>query len=236
MTGETEATDLPLTALSARTVTVEEFQSAQKAWQEHLIPNTSGVYLWTFNFSALISESGLVIQEELGKLSQRTRAPRSTLLKPYYEIQISDHRMPMNDARRRVLRDALHAGDALGLWIAEMATLFQRPLYVGKARKLRSRICQHLGGASDLRLRFLDAGIDMLLLAVTWIELPAGYAPALADDEPYAIEDELPDEAERESEDEETDASGSSDLEDVLKAAESLLIRLSMPMFNEVQT
>jgi hypothetical protein len=119
------------------------------------------------------------------------------------------------------------------------------------ALDLNRRIKNHLtGNGSDLRRRLRDAKpmpVDMLDLSVTWTAAPvfeAELAPAI---EPAnsGIDSEVAGaEAEARGEDADAEEGGDgavaryqvgSELDLTLKAAESLLIRLAMPMFNEKQ-
>jgi hypothetical protein len=116
-----------------------------------------------------------------------------------------------------------------------MATQVQRPLYVGVALNLNKRINQHISGSSGLRDRLRAAkpkAVDMVDLAITWIAAPV--------EVPQAPEGELEEGPEEDGEGEGAQGGAStfavgSELDQTLKAAESLLIRLAMPMFNEKQ-
>jgi hypothetical protein len=194
------------------TVSVRSFQGADKARKQQLIPAQPGLYLWGHDLNPFVGADGLHIQRRLKEALGLVGRERTRSVPPYQRITIQDERVPISDAKRLVLQSAFSSGDAFGNWLAEVTTQFQRPLYAGMTLDLHNRIRQHLAQGSRLRTRLESEGADLLDLAVTWIAAPL---PAAEEEEEGQVDMES--------------------LDRQLKAAESLLIRLTMPMFNERQ-
>lgn len=192
------------------TVSVRTFQGAVDLKRRELIPEEPGLYLWTHDLQPLIGAQELLVQRCLREVLAFVGRDRTRAIQPYQSVTIRDKRMAISDAKRLLLHEAFESGDGFGAWLARMTTHFQRPLYAGMTLDLFKRTGEHLTQGSTLRKRLEGAGADLLDLAVTWAAAPVPETP----------DDEEPD----------MDA-----LDQRLKAAESLLIRLTMPMFNEKQ-
>jgi hypothetical protein len=220
-------------------VTVKAYQGADGEMQRQLIPERPGLYVWTHNLGRLVKADEPTIQSHLLDVLAVVGRPRTQAVRPYYEVTVSDRRHEIHSAKRLILHSRLNQGDDLGVWIADLATQIQRPLYIGMALNLHKRINEHLNGRSDLRGRLRSVKpkpVDMLDLAITWVAAPVQVeaAAAQAEGEPDATQD--PDEAEGgEPSSSDDQLAVGSELDSTLKAAESLLIRLAMPMFNEKQ-
>lgn len=133
----------------------------------------------------------------------------------------------------------MNAGHHDFSWIAAMATLFQRPLYVGKAIDFRKRIPLHFNYKSTFSEQVRDMSMSMGDLAVTLFSLDwdvdhadpedgAGptevgeeedpQSPSAGDDSEFEPEEFVPPERE--------------DQDRLIRLAESLLIRQLQPIFN----
>jgi hypothetical protein len=194
--------------VTGETVSIRAFQGASKLKQAELVPDLPGLYLWTHDLRPLVNADDLMVQARLLQMLGLVGQARKQQVRPYYHVTVTDQRVKIADAKRLVLHDAFSSGISFGTWLADLATHFQRPLYAGMTLSLHRRIIEHLAQGSKLRLRLEKAGADVLDLALTWIAAPEP-APS--------------------------GASALAELDAQLKAAESLLIRLTMPMFNEKQ-
>jgi hypothetical protein len=192
------------------TVSVRTFQGADNEKQQELIPDSAGLYLWTHDLSRFVGADKLHIQSNLKEILELVGKPRAKTVRPYYTVTIQDKRAPLHDSKRMMLHDAFASSDPFGTWLADAATRFQRPLYAGMSLNLIRRTKEHLAQGSTLRSRLEKAGADLLDLAITWVTAPAVAVPTDRDEQNEALEQRL-------------------------RAAESLLIRLTMPMFNERQ-
>lgn len=230
---------------------IKMFQAADPEVQEQLIPRRPGVYVWTHNVARLLKADEPTVQSALDNLLSVVGRHQTKQIKPYYSVTVQDQRHRIHDKKRIRLHTLISSGDPLGDWIALLATQIQRPLYVGMALDLNKRINNHLtGNGSDLRRRLREAkpmSVDMLDLSVTWMAAPVS-EPDLrpeAEQTDSGIDADAtgPEAGGEGAEDDAGDASPGatrsylvgSELDLTLKAAESLLIRLAMPMFNEKQ-
>lgn len=214
------------------TVRVRDYWQADREVQEQLIPERPGLYIWTIDVTELLKADKPTVLDGLGNVLQAVGRKHDKAVGPYYHVWVRDSRKRIRDAKQVILQERLHTGDPFGTWLAELATAMQRPFYIGMATNLRTRISDHLVGKTPLRDRAEGVGVQMLSLAVTWAAAP-GLGPIEveepAEDEDTGgtpVDDLTPDP------DEPTLAP---DMDAWLKAGESLLIRLAMPMFNENQ-
>ncbi len=220
-------------------VTVKAYQGSDGEVQRQLIPERPGLYVWTHNLGRLVKADEPTIQSHLLDVLAVVGRPRTQTVRPYYEVTVSDRRHEIHNAKRLILHSRLNQGDDLGVWIADLATQIQRPLYIGMALNLHKRINEHLNGRSDLRERLRSTKpnpVDMLDLAITWVAAPVkvGAAAGGDEDEPDGTQEADDGEGGDTPAPDDQLAVGS-ELDKTLKAAESLLIRLAMPMFNEKQ-
>ncbi len=223
----------------AAVITVKVYQGADGEMQKQLIPERPGLYVWTHNLGRLVKSDEPTIQSHLLDVLAVVGRPRTQTIRPYYEVTVRDQRHEIHNAKRLILNTRLNRGDDLGVWIADLATQVQRPLYIGMALNLHKRINEHLSGRSDLRERLRGAEpkpVDMLDLAITWVAAPiqVDAAAGQPEDDSDITEDSDETEGDNPSVTDEHFGVGS-ELDKTLKAAESLLIRLAMPMFNEKQ-
>jgi len=233
-------------------VPIKTFQAADPDVQEQLVPHRPGVYVWTHNVSRLLKADEPTVQSALTDLLGVVGRQQTKQIKPYYSVSVQDQRYRIHDRKRIRLHALISSGGPLGDWIAQLATQIQRPLYVGMALDLNQRINNHLtGNGSDLRRRLRDARptpVDILDLSVTWMAAPVldpdlapQVEPADRDSESEASGFDLAGEGVDPGDGGDSSAGATpryqvgSELDLTLKAAESLLIRLAMPMFNEKQ-
>lgn len=198
---------------------------------EQLIPKLPGIYMWTRDLRVWLGKD----EDEIRSLFDVLLGPTGLRAKngapPYYELSVHEIRRPISEDKLDLLVQWIRDADgSLGRWITTLGTEHQRPLYVGLARSLFSRIVQgHLRQQSVLRQRLESAGFDLSECTVTYMLLPLPVLDALA----APADDNETDEIESDH----SVADGEQDdnvtiMDRRLKAAESLLIRLAMPIFN----
>lgn len=197
---------------------------------EQLIPKLPGLYMWTRDLRMWLGKDEDEIRSLFDVLLGPTGLRAKSGAPPYYELSVHEIRRSISEGKLDLLVHWIRdANGSLGRWITTLGTEHQRPLYVGLARSLFSRIVHgHLQQQSVLRQRLESAGFDLSECAVTYMLLPMPVLDALA----------APSEGDADERD--TDLSvGDLEQDDKvtiidrrLKAAESLLIRLTMPIFN----
>jgi hypothetical protein len=120
------------------------------------------------------------------------------------------------------------------------ATLFQRPLYVGKALNFRNRIRDHFDYKTSFSRTLREFGISTTDCSVTLCPVTHAAPPVEDDSEDDADENILsagssemdPDSADGDDFDEEPVTPGREDLDRLIRLAESLVIRTLHPIFN----
>ena len=212
------------------TVRIRDFYSEGG---DELIPLRPGIYVWTIDIADWLIADKPTIQARVANALRAVGPVRDKEVGPYARVWIQDSRKAIRPERQLVLHDRLNAGGPFGDWVAQISTAVQRPLYIGMANSLRGRISEHLTGKTPLRGKAKELNLEMLNLAVTWWAAPlddAAQSDDHVDDEPdldlAPLDDLTP-------EDEVTGIDPVMDTQ--LKAVESLLIRMAMPMLNARQ-
>jgi hypothetical protein len=162
---------------------------------------------------------------------------------PYVEVTVRDSPANLTPATRARLEALATVGGPLLEWSLLCATLFQRPLYVGKAVRLDQRIRGHLRNGSKLRTYLSEAGLSphdctVILAPVT----PPVEVESLDDEEGGMSEDSAAGEFEGgedwdfvEPDLSDPDLSLEGHVDRLVRLAESLVIRSSRPLFNSRQ-
>ena len=199
---------------------------------EQLVPKLPGLYMWTRDLRLWLGRQEEEIQSLLQQLLGDTGLGGSSGAAPYYRLSVQEIRRPVSEEKFNMLVHWIHdASGSLGRWITTLGTEHQRPLYVGLTRNLFRRIVQeHLRQQSVLRQRLESVQIDLSDCAITYTLLPQPILSALTVS--YESGHAAP---ERDREISEDDQEGEGELtfiDQQLKAAESFLIRLTMPLFN----
>jgi hypothetical protein len=232
-------------------VSVDAFWKAHPDDRRQIIPPVPGVYVWTYNTMRLITSDEKIVEERLLNLLKIVGRNQSQKVGPYALMTVRDERKEISPERSVLLHQRFAHADDFGRWVAALAVHIQRPLYVGKAVDLNKRITDHMRGRTNLKAYVEDRrhpdgarefDCSMLDLVVTWYAAPHAVAivdtgegdGGIADDVDADVDDEegIVDDLDPGPEPPQPNA----DLERWLYAAESLLIRLAMPMLNEAQT
>lgn len=234
-------------------VSVDAFWKAHPDDRLQIIPPVPGVYIWTYNAMRLMASDEKVVEERLLNLLKIVGRNHSQKVGPYALLTVRDERKELSPERSVLLHERFAAADDFGRWVAGLAVHVQRPLYVGKAVDLNKRITDHLRGRTNLKAYVEDRrhpdgtrefDCSMLDLVVTWYAAPEVIATVDTSNQNGGAgveypnvdgdidEDRIVDDLDPGSEPPEPNP----DLERWLYAAESLLIRLAMPMLNEAQT
>ena len=214
-------TNLLMNSSSGGVTPVSDFLGADSMKRDLLIPRSPGLYAWLHNPDSwptdTFEEFNSALQEILGEIGQS----RTRILWPYWRVTIKERRKEISDEKASSLWGALRCADSeLAQWVRASALRFQRPLYVGMAVNLQRRIADHLRQTSLLRTRLESASVDLFDCVVSWTHIPDG----------ALIGQEM--DSENTAEDADLDSSGER-LSALLRSVEALLIRLSMPLFNE---
>jgi hypothetical protein len=125
------------------------------------IPEERGVYAF-FPFRKYSEDPEKLFEEIIYDIERKKFADRSSSLAPYYKMTLSSQ-TSISTAKEPKLKKALHnksfRNDILD--VLGNSLLFQSPLYLGKAKNLKSRINQHFDINSPLRNRLDEAGYDI---------------------------------------------------------------------------
>lgn len=213
------------------TVRMEDFYSEGG---DRLIPHRPGLYVWTIDVATWLGADKPTIQGLVEKSLAAVGFSYEANIGPYTRLTLQDFRKPVRPHRQIKLQERINERDPFGEWIALVATNVQRPLYIGMANDLHTRITKgHLASKTPLLKNARERGLNATDLAVTWWAAPVDVSaiPQQEDDEDQddelaPVDDLDPDDVDPIS-DEEMDAR--------LKAIESLLIRMAMPMLNAKQ-
>lgn len=221
-----------------RLVSLHKYLGATKIQQRAMLPTAPGLYIWTRDLSQALIPT-VPPQELHDGVQRRMRPPvvvESGQLGKYRQLTVADNPPEFTTSTLDRLQ-RLHAdGYPPELeWVLLCGGLFQRPLYVGKALNLRSRTRQHLSGRGNSRgvPRMLESGISfqdcMLILAV--LKTPTrepldDFGEADQPDESEITEDELAPWV----------TLGRQVVDDLIRIAESIVIRTAHPVFNDQMT
>ena len=203
------------------TISIREFKQATAYLKERLVPDRPGLYLWSLDTTRWLGQSPAETAVALDGALKAFPADRPAEINPYWHLSIGERRQAISPKKRELLESAFGEGNDQARWIARVTTAQQRPLYVGMTGNLRRRLLQHLDAGSALRKRLTKVDINVLDTVFTWTAAPVTTTG-------------IPDEAVQ------SESSLDSEVTDdipnaTLRAAESLLIRLSMPIFNAKQ-
>jgi len=133
------------------------------------LPESPAIYAWYSlidcnELSRLSSENPEAFVEQVLMLtSTKHCSDRQGRIAPLYSIVLrSDRELPSSkqDSLRAACMDSGFREELVSI-LESCSEQFQRPLYVGKARLLRTRISEHLGGRTELRERLQAAGIKL---------------------------------------------------------------------------
>jgi hypothetical protein len=221
---------VPLLPAETATVRMEEFYGEGG---DSLIPHRPGIYVWTLDMAVWLAADKPTIQRLIDRALATVGFEYPATVGPYTTLVLQDFRKPIRPGHRISLQERLNVKDEFGEWIAQIATVVQRPLYVGMANDLYVRIKKgHLANRTPLLRNLRHRGLTITDVAVTWWAAPVDVAamprPQEDDDDEKAgpVDDLAPD-------DEELGVDPEMDRR--LKAVESLLIRMAMPMLNGKQ-
>lgn len=219
------------------------YNGATHLKKRSMLPNAPGIYIWTLQLGhhwthAETSAHSMV--EAISAPFRQVREQRidSGKLGHYRRVQLYDEPASLSPSTMTRLTALLDGGSAELSWSLMCATLFQRPLYVGKALNFRDRLPSHFGYKSKFSRLLREHGMSVNDCAVVLCPVTIdGLAPDEDDDSddltgsvndvPPLMEDDDDPEAE------EYVPPGKVELNNVIQLAESLVIRTSHPLFNE---
>lgn len=222
---------------------IRDYNSKTKAQQSQLLPAGPGIYVWTVDLGYLVDPAVPDTGQQLfDRVKHRIRPVKHEVgarIGSYHRATLRVEPAELTAATRQRLEDLEATNTPLLEWSLLCATMFQRPLYVGKAVSLRRRIQDHLKGGSRLRSYLREVGLEasdctVLLASVQPPDEPYGAvaqgleAQVLSNDEDLIADDD----------DEELAATAPAELLEIdklVRVAESLTIRLGHPLLNRKQ-
>lgn len=196
-------------------IRVSDYLTARPGSRARLAPTAAGVYLWMLDLSRL-HRGKASPSETLQRLLLDSRRSFSGRVEPYTDVVLAERLRPLSSDRQLLAAELLGTSDAAG--VLAWTTVFQRPLYVGKAGDIAARLRQHLRPDSRLNESLAASGLS----TVDCCFIPLAMADAATT---YADDDSAED-----GEDE--GLSTTPELAAILGSIESLLIRLTRPIFN----
>ncbi|WP_159025076.1 hypothetical protein [Streptomyces sp. MUSC 125] len=164
-------------AFETRVLNVREYLAMGRERSE-LIPRVPGIYIWTLDFTD-IGKTALEREPEdvFSIVQKRISVPRGEPLEVgmvgrYRNVLIQDTPPELTRASAVRVEEMIKARNLHLEWPFLCATLFQRPLYVGKAVNLAQRLKAHMKSDSHLsgeleRLGLTVNDCAVLLLPVT---------------------------------------------------------------------
>lgn len=243
-------------------LSVRQYLSLSRTARRGMIPAQPGIYIWTADIrdvalSAFERDANEVFDDLQTRIAPQDTPPlESGMVGKYRHIAIQDRPPALTDASSSRLTEMITEKNIHLEWALLCATVFQRPLYVGKAVNLSKRIRQHLRSGSKLsrgleRLNLTPGDCTVLLLPVQPPDDVLELAVSLQrqanasdeDDEEFDadIEESLDDGSDEEGFDEfntEDELPPDAPIElrqadQLVHLAESLTIRLAHPLLNE---
>lgn len=228
-------------------LSVRDYNAKTRAQQRELLPNRPGIYIWTVDLGFLaepptIAGAGAppALFERLQDRMKPVDHEVTGRIGHYHRVALRVHPTNLTSTTQRRVAELEASGSDLIEWALLCGTLFQRPLYVGKALSLRTRIRGHLKGGSRLRSYLKEVGLQasdcvIILAAIRSPNEPTGGGRSedTQPETPEGEEEDLPDD------DEEELSPGAPaellNLNTLVSVAESLTIRLSHPLLNRKQ-
>lgn len=186
-------------------VNIQTYNGMNTEQREIQLPQVSAVYVWRFDFNALLNQGPTQIREALRRFFGHQGRRIRPIGDPFLSMEWRARREPMKPDRLDSVVNDLALATPNGKALADLATSLQRPVYVGVSTQLGSRIEAHLSG--DTRLRDDIRPLELSDCAVEWTPIEVTQFAASIEEG-----DLLPNE---------------------LTHIESLLIRTSTPFLNE---
>ena len=212
-----------------------------------MLPQTAGIYIWTTQLARLWDDPVLgadTLLNSVGAVLQRVREMRyeQARVGSYRRVHIYDDPVSLTPASIERLSALLGSKPEELPWVLMCATLFQRPLYVGKTINFQNRIRDHFDHRTKFSKALRASGIattecSVALCPVTIENIYEGPTyDERADEEILSVDTaslEETDEAVADDVDEEAVPPDRKELDRLIRLAESLVIRTAHPIFNE---
>lgn len=231
------------TSYDLQLLSIREYSGKTQAQQREMLPLDPGIYIWTVDLGTLLNNTHAPeTAEPAGSLFERLQGrvkpvdhSVSARFGSYHRATLRLEPLSLTEAtRQRVDQLEEDHNDSLE-WSLMCGSLFQRPLYVGKAICLRRRIRDHLRGGSQLRRYLQTVGLepDDCMVTLACLRDP---------DDPYGVGLDSLDEDGNDvgGDDEDEDLPDDAEpavvrIDSLVRLAESLTIRLSQPLLNRKQ-
>jgi hypothetical protein len=217
-----------------RIVAAREYLQLDAVHQRQMLPSAPGIYVWTMDLRLAMHPEdqtpGYISGRVNAALHPTTRKRFQGRIEPYSTVSLHDDppRLTASGLQRLAEIEAMNATDAE--WALLCPTLFQRPLYVGKAGNLRTRLRSHLAGKSKLVAHLASVDLTLNDCAIVLAEMTP--APADDDDDNGNEFEEEPEEPAAAPDDDPLEGLDD-ETETLIRTAESLIIRMGRPLLNE---
>ncbi len=136
------------------------------------IPTVPAVYAWFRGLRLDHSTPEAFVTSVCDAIATRAASNHTARLGPLHKVAL-ESASELSEAKRDRLFE-LSSSEDFRLYLNSLldaAALLQAPLYVGKARDLRTRTRQHLDPSSDLSTRLQDANIVLRECTLAYIAL-----------------------------------------------------------------
>jgi hypothetical protein len=224
-----------------RILPVHRYIAATRKQQHALLPATPGIYVWTRSIAQGLPGGDVDNTQFHDRLRERVKP----IIKPdlaqaghYRSVSVQDSPAELRPNTYQRIERLRSAGYPIEIeWAFLCASMFQRPLYVGKALNLKARLRAHLSGQSRHVREMEEYGIRLedCFIILAELKVPPEDFPYGPDDDEDGVSDS--DTASYLDDDDYDELPAGSSLDskmvnDLVCLAESLVIRLAHPIFN----
>jgi len=228
------------------------YNNATRLARRSMLPRAAGIYIWTTQLARLWDNSVLEAGDLLNSVEEVLKRVREirfdqARVGPYRRVQVYDDPVSITSASVKRLGALIESGPSELSWVLMCATLFQRPLYIGKTLNFQQRIRDHFDHKTTFGKALRAAGVSTTECSVALCpitidglnEQPYGEQD---DEDMLSVETNEFDEVGGFEEVEEvaSDVLGGEaappdrdDVDRLIRLAESLVIRTAHPIFNE---
>lgn len=208
-----------------RYLNIAQYDGGSELEREMLAPAVPAIYVWVHDFVRLLGLRADLVDDELKRFSGQQGRNWPLSGDHFLQGELRVNRPDLAAERREIVVREISANTPIGRSISVLATLQQRPLYCGISVNLGQRISQHMQQKTSLAGSLTTIGLSEC--AVLWMEItePAAVEAGLLNAksaEAEHIEDPL-----------DSDDEYLAKQVPILKAFESLMIRVAMPMVNK---
>lgn len=169
-------------------VNVRDFIASNATRKALLVPDEPGIYYWTLDLSSSL------LGRHFDRINDLLAGPRLYAegdIGLFYRVRLSHVASPLTAVKEEQSERLLEDSE-LRAWLAWVVDCFQRPLYVGKAKRLRRRLMNHLADDSRLRTYLESLELTPEDCNVVYVSIP-GAAASEASNPPAPDQDSAED-------------------------------------------